>query len=246
MSLSIDDEYDLIGESEEAAGQPAPEDVDVAPEDAAPRYPIPSRYLAAVEIPAVVENIDRAVKAFGRAPSLAHVSINRRRLALPPLQVVLTINSCQTLDPTRSSLPFYLNPESPFCPPIMSHNAKSHNVVLKITVPKRTGRKRRRGSEGPWQGDIDIRDADGTDVTAVTSSSSPSPSNRSVCSIARLDDPKILRRKLADNVDKYQVEAVGTIKHTHRFRGLADFYWDMSKSSFAQRYTEHVLPGDGA
>lgn len=40
----------------------------------APRYVIPPRELTAVEIPAVVEDIDRAVRAFGRAPSLRHVS----------------------------------------------------------------------------------------------------------------------------------------------------------------------------
>lgn len=45
-------------------------------------------------------------------------------------------------------------------------------------------------------------------------------------------------------MNKYEVEAVGTIKHTHRFRGLADFYWDMSNSSLAQRYVDRVLPGD--
>lgn len=50
---------------------------------------------------------------------------------------------------------------------------------------------------------------------------------------------------MADNVDNYHVEAVGVIKHTHRFRGLADFHWDMSKSKFAQRYVDQVLPGDG-
>jgi general transcription factor 3C polypeptide 5 (transcription factor C subunit 1) len=54
-----------------------------------------------------------------------------------------------------------------------------------------------------------------------------------------------LRRKLQDNVGKYQVEAVGIIKHTHRFRALADFYWDMNRSDFAQRYALQVLPGDG-
>lgn len=43
-------------------------------EEGAPRFRIPPRDLAAVEIPAVVENIDRAVKAFGRVPSLEHVS----------------------------------------------------------------------------------------------------------------------------------------------------------------------------
>ncbi|EHK25977.1 uncharacterized protein TRIVIDRAFT_73413 [Trichoderma virens Gv29-8] len=177
-------------------------------EDGAPRYAIPSRELTAVEIPAVVEDIDRAVKAFGRAPSLR-----------------------QVLDPLRNSIPLYINPEEPFCPPIMSHNARSHNIVLKVTVPRRTGRKRKRGTDGPWQGDVELQGAD----------TSPSENVRS---IARLDDPRLLRRKLEDNVDKYHVEAVGLIKHTHRFRGLADFYWDMDKSSFAQRFVDQVLPGD--
>lgn len=55
-----------------------------------------------------------------------------------------------------------------------------------------------------------------------------------------------MRRRLADNVGKYEVEAVGLVKHTHRFRGLADFYWDTGgRSDFAQRYCEQVLPGDG-
>ncbi|KAF4988601.1 hypothetical protein FDECE_14979 [Fusarium decemcellulare] len=178
--------------------------------DLAPKYPIPSRVLGAVEIPAVVENVDRAVKAFGRVPNLQHV-----------------------MDTSRNSIPFYLTPESPFCKPIMSHNARSHNVVLKVTVPKRTGRKRKRGTDGPWEGDVEVTDAETQPGT-----------KEEVSSYARLDDPKVLRRKMADNVDKYQVEAVGIIKNTHRFRGLADFYWDMSKSSFAQRYVDQVLPGD--
>lgn len=40
----------------------------------APRYSIPLRQLSAVEVPAIINNIDRAVKAFGRAPTLRHVS----------------------------------------------------------------------------------------------------------------------------------------------------------------------------
>lgn len=132
-----------------------------------------------------------------------------------------------------NSIPFYLNPESPFCKPLMSHNARTHNVVLKVTVPKRTGRKRKRGSNGPWQGDIKVPDT-------------ASEGEEQVSSRARLDEPNLLRRKLADNVGKYNVEAVGMVKHTHRFRGLADFYWDMSsRSNFAQRYRDQVLPGDG-
>ncbi|CAM1507932.1 Fc.00g047800.m01.CDS01 [Cosmosporella sp. VM-42] len=214
------DEEDYIADS------PGPEEEDVvddednssvsAPNDGAPRYTIPARALGAVEIPAVVENVDRAVNAFGRVPTFQHA-----------------------MDATRTSIPFYLTPESPFCKPIMSHNARSHNVVLKITVPKRTGRKRKRDSDDPWDGDVEMMAIDPALID-----SEPEKEQEEVCSRSRLDDPQVLRRKLEDNVDKYKVEAVGVIKHTHRFRGLADFYWDMSKSSFSQRYVDQVLPGD--
>lgn len=141
----------------------------------------------------------------------------------------------QTLDPDKHSIPFYLNPESPFCKPLMSHNVKSHNVVLKVTVPKRTGRKRKKGSDGPWEGDVEIQDSEET-----------ASASQKIGSQARLDDPKSLKRKLEDNVGQYRVEAAGTVTHTHRFRGLADFYWDTGfRSDFAQRFTQQALPGDG-
>jgi general transcription factor 3C polypeptide 5 (transcription factor C subunit 1) len=207
-----------------AASQPAgrPE------EEGAPRFPIAQRTLAAVEIPAVVENIDRTVKAFGRVPNLAHVGKFCHIMMVDHFLTIL-----KTIDPLRNSIPLYLNPESPFCKPIMSHNAMSHNVVLQISVPKRTGRRRKKGSNGPWE--------QCTDTSAATSTRS----REQVQSISRLDEPRVLRRKLQDNVGKYQVEAVGIIKHTHRFRALADFYWDMNRSDFAQRYALQVLPGDG-
>ncbi|KAM3464395.1 hypothetical protein NHJ6243_002451 [Beauveria neobassiana] len=185
---------------------PGPSSTRDAPSQNAPIYIIPNRKIAAVEIPAVVQNIDRAISAFGRVPSFEHV-----------------------LDPQRNSVPLYLNPESPFCNPIMSHNAASHNVVLKIILPKRTGRKRKRGSSTTWEGDEEICDADQANP---------------VCSIARQDEPKVLKRKLQDNVGRYKVDAVGVINHTHRFRGFADFYWDMSTSSFTNRYIDQVFSGD--
>lgn len=45
-------------------------------DEGAPRYSIPQRHLSAVEIPAVVENVDRTIKAFGRNATLAHVSFH--------------------------------------------------------------------------------------------------------------------------------------------------------------------------
>lgn len=105
----------------------------------------------------------------------------------------------------RLSIPFYLNPESPYRRPVMSHHALSHNVILKVTVPKRTGRKRKRGSNDPFEGEV--------------LESSTAAAKETVYSKSRLDNPRVLRRKLQDNVDKYRVEPVGLVKGIHRFRG---------------------------
>lgn len=117
---------------------------------------------------------------------------------------------------------------------MMSHYAPSHNVVFKVTVPKRTGRKRKRGSDGPWQGDI---------VESTQQVDNVPPGN--LRSRAKLDDTKILRRKLQDNADKYQAEAVGVIKHTHRYRGMADFNYSMKNNEFMNNFTSTILSGDG-
>ena len=98
-------------------------------------------------------------------------------------------------------------------------------------MPKRTGRKRKRGSTGPWQGDIEVADV--------------ADQGTKVSSCARQDDPRLLRRQLSDNKDAYRIDSVGIVKHTHRFRSLADFYWNLAdKSEFANSYVDKVLPGD--
>lgn len=40
----------------------------------APTYQVASRSISAVEVPANVQNIDRAVRAYGRTETLSHVS----------------------------------------------------------------------------------------------------------------------------------------------------------------------------
>lgn len=115
---------------------------------------------------------------------------------------------------------------------MMSHYASSHNVLFRITVPKRTGRKRKRGSDGPWQGEAEppVQDTD----PSVT-----------LKSRAGLDNPKTLRRKLQDNPDRYEAEAVGVIKHTHRYRGMADFNYSMKNNDFMNEFTDKILSGEG-
>ncbi|GKT84588.1 RNA polymerase III transcription factor [Colletotrichum tofieldiae] len=193
--------------------------------NSAPRYLIPKRAMGAVEIPMIVMNLDRAEKAFGNISSFQNVCTavhcTRQRLITPDLGHGAQHNTILS------------QPESPFRRPIMSHSATSHNVVLKVTVPKRTGRKRKRGTNGPWEGEVEM-----TDVSRSESS------GEQICSRSRLDNPKVLRRKMQDNVDNYDVEAVGVIKHTHRFRGMADFHWGLEQSPFISRFMNQVMPGD--
>jgi general transcription factor 3C polypeptide 5 (transcription factor C subunit 1) len=77
--------------------------------------------------------------------------------------------------------------------------AAANNILLKITIPKRTGRKRKRGSQDPYEYDA-------------------SAASGSATAVPKLDSKQILRC-LRDNVDKYQVEAVGKIERHHVFRG---------------------------
>ncbi len=95
----------------------------------------------------------------------------------------------------------YLHPGDRNSKPTFSHNVKTNNIVLKITVPKRTGRKRRRGAPEPYQGCIE--------------ETQPQPSLTS-------RDTRYLLRSLRDNVGRYEIQPVGVIQETHRFRCKSD------------------------
>ncbi|KAL2118401.1 hypothetical protein VTJ04DRAFT_8061 [Mycothermus thermophilus] len=179
--------------------------------DAAPRYTIPSRRLGAVEHPMIIKNLDKAIKTFGQNSAL---------------QSILDSASPQI------SVPLYLRYDNPTARPLTSHNALTHNVVLKVTVPKRTGRKRKRGSDGPWEGEIEPAESPGSVV------------NPEVKSRDRLDTPRVIRRKLQDNIGKYTVEPIGVVNSTHRYRGLTDFQYSLGESKFMQKFVQNVLPGD--
>lgn len=50
---------------------------------------------------------------------------------------------------------------------------------------------------------------------------------------------------MQDSVDDYSVEAVGNVRVTHRYRGLADFQFANTESSFLTKTAEHLLPMKG-
>ena len=91
-----------------------------------------------------------------------------------------------------------LRPEDPFAQPIMSRVVNTDSLALKISVPKRTGRKRKRGSNDPYI----------EDTSAI------------------LNQPPTAEdafKRLQDNPNNYTIEAVGLVNETHRFRTMPDF-----------------------
>ncbi|KAK4127527.1 hypothetical protein N657DRAFT_687780 [Parathielavia appendiculata] len=183
--------------------------------DAAPKYSIPSRRLGALEHPLIIKNLDKGIKTLGQHNAF---------------HAILDSASPQI------SVPLYLRYDNPTARPLTSHNALTHNVVLKVTVPKRTGRKRKRGTDGPWEGRIEQPAPAGGDSVVCPE----------VLSRDRLDTPRVIRRKLQDNIGKYTVEPIGVINNTHRYRGLADFQYALGESKFMKKFVEKVLPGDVA
>ncbi|KAI1370906.1 hypothetical protein F4677DRAFT_437244 [Hypoxylon crocopeplum] len=175
----------------------------------APIFDVPERKIVAIEHPSVLLDLDKGLTTFGPDPGF-------RKL----------------LDaPETSSVPLWLRHDNPTSKPIASHHAATNSVLFKISVPKRTGRKRKRGSDEPFTGDVNA--ADGLDIASGTGQ---------VGSINRHDAPKTILRKMQDNVDDYLAEAVGSIKSTHRYRGLGDFQFANVNNSFLTRTAENLLP----
>ena len=84
--------------------------------------------------------------------------------------------------------------------PLRSANVGTNNILLKVTVPKRTGLKRRRGADGPFY--------EGTEIIESGEQA------------AMLKDAQYLFCTIRDNIKSYRIEAIGTINQTHRFRGM--------------------------
>ncbi|KAK2794585.1 tau 95 subunit of transcription factor TFIIIC [Onygenales sp. PD_12] len=167
----------------------------------APWYPIPAREIVSVEHPCVVKNIDKGIQTLDGSSGISKI-----------------------LNPPRNdaSANLYLRPEDGMARPLSSTCNQANNVLLKITVPKRTGRKRKRGSSEPF-GDQDGAARD-------SSAASPTPTARD------------LGRRLKDNVGKYEIEAVGKVERMHVFRGMPDFVYSTTASPFMTQFREKILP----
>lgn len=195
--------------------------------EVAPTFDLSSRRIVAIEHPCVILNLDKGLDVFGPKPNFESVS-----LILPKTEAQFPDHFHQLLENRveRNSLPLWLRRENPTTKPIVSQHASSNGILLKITVPKRTGRKRKRGSDEPFSGDAHT--SDGTEASA----------SGQVASVARQDVPESILRKMQDNIGKYHAVAVGMVKDTHRYRGLADFQFATTNNPFLTNAAEHLLP----
>ncbi|KAI1334774.1 hypothetical protein F5Y15DRAFT_400313 [Xylariaceae sp. FL0016] len=177
--------------------------------ESAPIFGIQSRKIVAIEHPCIVRNLDNGLKSFGPKPDF---------------------HKLMDHSPEATPLPLWLRPENPTSRPILSNQAASNNLVLRITVPKCTGRKRKRGTNMPaFENDSADHVMRGPKVTEIAS-------------VDRRDTPESIIRKMKDNAGHYHVEAVGTIQDSHRYRALADFQFASSQFPFMNKVAKHLIP----
>lgn len=153
-------------------------------------------------------------------------------------------DSPQILNPQKADTPaqLVLRPGDFMARPIHSSSCPSNNVLLRVTVPKRTGRKRKRGSDAPF-------------VDVETEGAVEQP---------RRWKAKDMLRRLRDNPSKYTVDTIGRVERTHYFRGtsyllarysphdeadnaiagLPDFVYSTTSSAFTKRFRECIVPYD--
>ena len=110
-----------------------------------------------------------------------------------------------------------LRPHDPFAKRIVSTGLETRNVLVKVTVPKRTGGKRKRGTDDPF-----------------AESGGSSSRNENVTA-------QELLQRLKDTEGRYSIEAVGTVNETHRFRSMPDFQLKASDHTTMRELAAHAM-----
>ena len=118
---------------------------------------------------------------------------------------------------------------------VASGNVPAQNVLVRITVPRRTGRRRRKGSTGPF------RFPEEETAAGETDDARRGEGARRDGAADRMD-ARALVRSLRDNRTAYTVHALGTVAQVHRFRDLPDFVFSTRHSPFMAKVRRHVAP----
>lgn len=110
-------------------------------------------------------------------------------------------------DKLKQLISVSLRPDDPFAKRLLSQAVTTHNLLLKVTVPKRTGRKRKRGTSEPF-----VSEEESTVSSAGADGRSPQSNKAYV-------DAATVYRSLQDNASTYKVQVSGMVDEVHRFRG---------------------------
>ncbi|OKL64285.1 hypothetical protein UA08_00544 [Talaromyces atroroseus] len=142
---------------------------------------------------------------------------------IPSRRIVAVEHPGIILDPSKPDYKAQLSlrPEDPLAGTVESMNRQTNNILLKVTVPKWTGRKRKRGSDEPF---------------TMSSDSTQQDIERERQSCA------FRQRSLMDNVHQYSVEVMGTVERTHNFRSIPDYVYSTMASPFTRNFREKILP----
>ncbi|OQO15111.1 hypothetical protein B0A48_00493 [Cryoendolithus antarcticus] len=176
-------------------------------EQHAPTYIVPRERIVSIEHPCIVRNFDNGIESLGGEPQLKHALEHKVGDSLLNLEKPME----------EPQLGLSLRPHDRFAKKLSSVGVQSRNVLIKATVPKRTGRKRKRGSDDPF----------------VLHSQTDIPNNGSLTALDLL-------HSLKDNADDYQVEAIGTVNEIHRFRNLPDFQLGSSDNTTLRDIAKHA------
>ncbi|KAF2841279.1 hypothetical protein M501DRAFT_1055417 [Patellaria atrata CBS 101060] len=168
---------------------------------------IPNEPFVSVEHPCIVHNIDNCIKSLG----------GERRL-----------DRFLKLKDNKKSMGASLRLNDPMAQPVLSSFVKTQNLLIKVTVPKRTGRKRKRGCSDPFKFH--------EEVDGEKSESSEGKSEQIASRLKK--KPQDLLRSMRDNPDSYKIQPVGTMEETHKFRSLPDYQYSITHNRTAQDFQE--------
>ncbi|KAF2731897.1 hypothetical protein EJ04DRAFT_497877 [Polyplosphaeria fusca] len=172
--------------------------------------PVPARAFSVVEHPCIVKNIDKGIASLG-----GEVRLSRGLTSQKP------VDADDEVDGADGALSVSLRPDDPFAKRLLSHPVDTSNLLLKVTVPRRTGRRRKRGSSGPF--------VDASDASGVSSKTPYVPAST-------------VYRSIRDNSAIYAVTPLGIIDDTNRFRKLPDLQYAASRDDMMQNIMKNLVP----
>ncbi|KAK4542296.1 hypothetical protein LTR36_006949 [Oleoguttula mirabilis] len=176
----------------------------------APVYSVPHERIVSIEHPCIVKNFDNGFKSLGGEPQLKHVLEHKVGDSL------LKVDGRGHVFPEPVA-GVSLRPSDPLAKKLASKGLETRNVLVKVTLPKWTGRKRKRGSNAPF-----------------TLSSPPEPRDNTIRA------PELLRR-MRDTEGAYSIQPVGMIRETHKFRSQPDFQMHTSGLPIMAELRDHAM-----